>query len=165
MKLVPLTQTLATRAATGVALLALLMLAPSARAGLGDQIDTQQPSGAGLTLKEAQPAYQVFESVDSTDHVTLEQYATSTGTVFAVAWRGAGMPDLQAVFGAYFTQFTSLRQHSAASRHLLSINDPSLMVDIHGPNGDIIGRAWVPALVPAGVDVNTVVQPPPATDQ
>lgn len=164
MKFVPLIQKLATRVATGVALLVLLMLAPSAHAGLGDQINSQQSGGAAL-LKESQPSYQVFESVDSTNHVTLEQYATSTGTVFAVAWRGAGMPDLQAVFGAYFTQFTNLRQHSPASRHLLSIEDPSLMVDIHGPNGDIIGRAWVPALVPAGVDVNTVVQPPSATNQ
>ncbi|HLH77035.1 MAG TPA: DUF2844 domain-containing protein [Candidatus Binataceae bacterium] len=164
MKLASSTHRLKARLAAGLALSALLALAPGVNAGLGDHINTQQSSSAGM-LKQSQPSYQVFESVDSTDHVTLDQYASSTGTVFAVAWRGAGMPDLRAVFGAYFAQFSALRQHAPAARHLLSIEDPSLMVDIHGPNSDIIGRAWVPALVPAGVDVNTVVQPPSATDQ
>jgi hypothetical protein len=163
MKLDP-TRRLAARLAFGFVLAALLALAPGVNAGLGDRINTQQPNAAGL-LKESQPSYQVFESVDSSGRVTLDQYASSSGTVFAVAWRGAGMPDLQAVFGTYFAQFNTLREHSPAARHVLSIDDPGLMVDIHGPNSDIIGRAWVPALVPAGVDVDTVVQPPPAANR
>ncbi|HTT75383.1 MAG TPA: DUF2844 domain-containing protein [Candidatus Binataceae bacterium] len=89
----------------------------------------------------------------------IREFVTPGGKVFGLAWQGPRTPDLQVLLGSYFD-----RWHDAVNNaghiplHRAVIHTSSLVVEMAGPMGLVMGRAWVPALVPAGVNARNVVQ-------
>jgi|SRR5579863_2415791 len=82
--------------------------------------------------------------------LVVHEYVSLSGQVFAVSWRGEGVPDLQQVLGTYYGPF---RQAAAANgphynHHQLSVNTSDLVVVSSGHIHGYFGRAWVPGLLP-----------------
>lgn len=142
----------------GAALIVMVMPV-AAYASLGDTI--ANPSQAqGAVVSSTQQAFTVYESKQASYATTVHQYVSNATTkVFAVDWSGPRMPDLKSLLGSYFDSYLAARgQKRPRSLHSMVINTPDLVIEAHGPNGNIQGRAWVPSLVPSGVAVQDVVK-------
>lgn len=91
----------------------------------------------------------------------VREYATPAGLVFAVSWQGPVLPDLSALLGQYFKTFRLEAERVRASGRRgapLTIETTDLVVHSGGRMRDFFGHAYAPALVPAGVKINDVLQ-------
>ncbi|MGH7295691.1 MAG: DUF2844 domain-containing protein [Polyangiaceae bacterium] len=86
--------------------------------------------------------------------LVVREYVSPAGAVYAVTWTGPRMPDLRELLGPYFAQ---LAGHDAAvGHHRMSVTGTDLVVRSSGHRHHFAGRAWVPSLVPAGVDAGSL---------
>ncbi|CAB3755275.1 DUF2844 domain-containing protein [Paraburkholderia solisilvae] len=92
-------------------------------------------------------------STHTADGVTVHEYATRSGVVFAVTWSGPVRPDMTALLGSYFPNFASAARRGKRGTGPLIERSGDLQVESIGYQGQFIGKAWVPRLVPAQVDV------------
>jgi hypothetical protein len=88
--------------------------------------------------------------------IVVREYVSPAGAVYAVAWSGPRMPDLRELLGTYFAQLAGRR--SSGGHHRMSLTGADLELRSLGHRGSFSGRAWVPSLVPSGVDVDRVVE-------
>jgi hypothetical protein len=98
-------------------------------------------------------------SLQTPTGTTIREYYGSNGVVFGVAWQGAWPPDLRQLFGDYFDRYQTGVQRARtarASRGRVAIDDGTLVVKVGGHQRSIAGVAYVPQLIPAGVDPRVV---------
>ena len=81
------------------------------------------------------------------------EYIGSAGQVFAVTFSGGRTPDLKVLLGSYFADFQANARHDHRSAQ---VDTPSLKAALHGRPGAISGVVWLPALVPAGVTLESL---------
>lgn len=87
----------------------------------------------------------------------IHQYVNDRGTVFAVSWSGPFLPDLKEMLGAHFTTLVDhVKQHPGGARAQVRVQQDDVVIFSGGRPGAFEGRAWVPALLPAGFDTNAV---------
>lgn len=128
--------------------------APPALAALGDAAvsvssDTAQLRASLRVVGGA--SYDVHELTMATGTI-IREFVAPSGTVFAVAWRGPFKPDLRVLLGGYFDLYASAPRSAGSTRAQLAIDQPTLIVRAGGHMRGFSGLAWVPTLVPAGVD-------------
>lgn len=87
----------------------------------------------------------------------VHEYTNAQGQVFAVRWAGPGKPDLRGLLGSHFgaLQAANARQLPRFGRHLrraLAVDSPDLKIRNEGHMGFFWGLAWLPSVMPAGVD-------------
>jgi hypothetical protein len=139
-----------------------------ARAGLGGDEGSVESDAVAMQGKmspsaaqaadAAAPSYSV-KSFVSASGVTIREYATSSGTIFGVAWQGRRPPDLSVLLGAYYPEYlsaSSLKRHKDLRRAM--IVGPNSTVVMAGHMGHVVGRAYVSRLAPSGVDPAAVVK-------
>ncbi|MBC7618207.1 MAG: DUF2844 domain-containing protein [Candidatus Saccharibacteria bacterium] len=105
-------------------------------------------------------AYTVHEAQLETGTLVRE-YASASGQVFAVTWRGPVLPDLSQWMGGYFGAFKQgADQLRLAGRRGAPINlvQEGLVVQSNGRMRNFFGHAYVPALVPPSIEINDVLQ-------
>ena len=110
-----------------------------------------------------QVAYTVHELQLETGTVVRE-FASASGQVFALAWHGPVLPDLNQWLGSYFGAFKQeADQQRLAGRRGAPINlaQAGLVVRSNGRMRNFFGHAYVPALVPPTVNINEVLQDAP----
>ena len=99
-------------------------------------------------------AYTVHEIQAGTGTV-IREYVSSSGKVFAVAFKGPWLPDMRQLLGNYFEQYSRAAQVARDSRRRgrapVMINAPGLTVQISGHPRAYGGRAFVPEMLPSGV--------------
>jgi hypothetical protein len=79
------------------------------------------------------------------------------GKVFAVAWGGAVLPDLRLLLGAYFEPYVqSPQSRGTGHHHMRQVVTPEWVVQSAGHHESFVGRAWLPAQLPKGFDLDTV---------
>jgi hypothetical protein len=134
---------------------------PAASASLGGtaasvDADRVHLEGALLRIARAGP-YSVHE-IQSAAGTVVREFVSPAGTVFGVAWQGPWIPDLKQVLGAYFDQYrAALRSRTGRRRRgPISIDTPGLVVQMAGHPRSFSGRAYVPQLVPDGVEPATI---------
>lgn len=94
--------------------------------------------------------------------VTVREFSGADGVVFAIAWSGPTIPDLQQLYGSYFSVYRSARQArtGAGYRSAVRVRGTRLVAHASGHMRAYAGSAYVPALVPPGVDLAALgVQP------
>lgn len=104
--------------------------------------------------------YKINETVLETG-TTVREFASANGVVFAVAWRGPVLPDLNELFGNYFKSFRVESERIRASGRrasTLNVDFEGLLVQSSGRMRDFFGYAFVPTLVPQGVVINDLVR-------
>ena len=136
------------------AMLTGLLPITDACAALGGTMATTAPSGAS-----APPVVQLNGALLVRTHVdaggtTLNEYASSTGQIFAYTWQGPTMPDLPALLGAYNASYrVGAADGYAASHdlHAARVARSDVIVESGGQMRSYVGRAWLPTALPAGV--------------
>ena len=108
------------------------------------------------TLRTTSKQFYTIHEMHAANDVVVREFVSPAGKVFGVAWQGASRPDLRQVLGAYFDQFTQAVQSQNAKRvgrGPLFIQQPGLVVEMGGHMRAYVGRAYVPQMVPTGVNV------------
>jgi hypothetical protein len=141
-----------TAAALGLASLGAL---PAAHAALGDTVASVQADSARLkaaTLRTQLAGGYTVQVLQLPEGGTVSEYLTPAGTVFAVRWLAPFKPDLGLLLGRYFASYSTAPRNAGSDRSHLAIDAGDLVVRAGGRPRAFAGSAWVPSLVPAGVD-------------
>jgi hypothetical protein len=132
-----------------------LLAQPAAQAALGETLASVQADGQ--RLKAATGRLQVaagysVQALQLPEGGTVSEYLSPAGVVFAVRWLAPSKPDLAQLLGRYFPTYASAPRSAGSDRNHFAIDADSLVVRAGGRQRAFFGMAWVPALVPAGVD-------------
>jgi hypothetical protein len=151
------------RTATAVLVLtAASLLTPHARAlanlgGSFESVSADRTALKGVLRSTEMTQYDVHE-IDFGSTVVRE-YVARSGTVFAVTWHGPTPPNLQQLFGSnYFARFhnaaAAAAQDHPSSHRQFSLNQSDFVVQSAGHMRSFVGRAYLPALMPAGLSAS-----------
>ncbi len=102
---------------------------------------------------EDAPGYRVH-TMQLPSGTVLREYATVAGTVFAVAWSGPTIPNLQQILGGYYPAFMSGARASRTGHHHLQIRREDFVMQSSGHMRAFTGRAYLPQVIPAGVSLD-----------
>jgi hypothetical protein len=86
--------------------------------------------------------------------LVVHEFVSPTGAVYAVTWRGPRMPDLRELLGPYFTQLESRDAFPHTGHHQMKMSGFDLEIRASGHLHSFSGRAWVPSMVPVGVNID-----------
>lgn len=143
--------------------IALLMLALplSAFAALGGDVASVHEDQAQMkgTLKTKQAGAYTVHEIKAATGIVVREYVSPDGTVFAVAWKGPAIPNLQQILGSYFQTFSDAAQAQRTAhrgRGALYIQQPELVVESTGHTRTFSGRAYDPTRLPQGVGANDI---------
>ena len=136
---------------------------PPARAALGDDVSSVPTDAVRMKAQlraGAAPSTNGYtvQEITLTSGTVLREYASPAGKIFAVTWTGPQKPDLAQAFGSYYTSFATAANATTHynHRHLL-VRQPDLVVESNGRmRATFYGRAYVPSLVPAGVNISSL---------
>lgn len=133
---------------------------PSARATLGESsasVTSDQHTLLAQTPTTVIHKSYLVKELD-TSACSVREYLNSSGSVFAVAWRGVTPPDLSTLLGSYAGEYRTAkkllpREHG---RRASSVQTEHLVVETWGHMRDLQGRAYLPARLPEGVTENEI---------
>lgn len=157
MKTMDATVSAVGKAAFSSLVLAMLLMARPAFAELGgDEASVQ----ADLTQMHAvrrierSQAYTMHE-IQTPPGTVVREYVSPAGKVFAISWQGPATPDFRQLLGPYFDQLQRA-QAKRNGRGPLLIDQPGLVFHSGGHMRAFAGRAYIPDLVPQGVNPDTI---------
>lgn len=110
-------------------------------------------AGSVRSMLRTTAAYSVHTSIDA-DRVTVREYTLPSNVVFAVTWQGLVRPDMAILLGSYFHRFVSASQGRPHGTGPMIERSGDLVIQSAGRLGNLFGKAYVPRLVPAGVNVD-----------
>jgi hypothetical protein len=135
---------------------ALMLLSICAHASLGATAATVSADSAALRGQvHSTPLMQYDVQEIDNSAGTVREYVTRAGQVFAVTWQGVAPPDLAQLLGQYFPQLqtaTAQASHGAGAHRRFSVTGADVVLQSVARQRDFHGIAYVPSLVPAGVD-------------
>jgi hypothetical protein len=155
----------------GAAVLLLSAAPRQARATLGDTSASVADDAARMKAAMVQPAAAASPAapartpnftvalIKTPAGVSVREYVAPGGTVFAVSWRGPVPPDVATLLGAYFAQYrdaAAAGSPTAFGLHHSAVAAPDVTVETGGHMGDLWGRAYLPAMLPPGVDASEI---------
>jgi hypothetical protein len=145
------------RALPALAALTFACFIAPASAGLGGDegsVHTDTTRLRGQMLSTAMLRYTRHDIAAGPDTV-IHEYLSRTGKIFAVTWKGSLPPDLSQLFGSYFESYRTalIAQSHPGGHHQVHVVQSDLVVQSVGRLRAFMGKAYVPSLVPAGVDV------------
>ncbi|HKT33454.1 MAG TPA: DUF2844 domain-containing protein [Nitrospira sp.] len=92
--------------------------------------------------------------------MTIHEYVSSDGHVFAVAWKGTGTLDLPLLLGEYFEEYRdgviAERNQTPRMRKPLVLKTARLVVERGGHSRFSWGRAFLPSALPPGVTAQDI---------
>jgi hypothetical protein len=88
--------------------------------------------------------------------VVIREYLASGGAVYAVTWSGPRVPNLQELLGPHFADLAKRAPQGGHNR--MSLTGDDFEVRSAGHRHYFAGRAWIPSLVPTGVNLDTVLE-------
>lgn len=96
-----------------------------------------------------------IQTLQTESGISVREYVSSAGKVFAVAWNGPHMPDLTQLLGNYFPAFRAAmsERRERGIRGPVSLRQDDLVVESNGRLRAYYGRAYVPSLLPPQVSI------------
>jgi len=88
--------------------------------------------------------------------ILVREYVSADGQVFAVSWRGPGIPDLGQLLGRYGAELAQAAPRPHFNHHHLSVETADVVFQSSGHTRAFFGRAWVPALLPQNFSLNDI---------
>lgn len=143
-----------------IVFLIILYLPINAWSALGDnessvQADKQIING---TITQSDLSTHKIYSI-STEKSVLREFVTPSGTIFGFAWQGPNIPDMQQLLGSHYQDYVAAvkaERQKHRGRKPLNINYNGLVVQIRGHMRAFFVRAYLPGMVPQGVDAGTI---------
>ena len=132
-------------------MLAALLCAGNAEARLGtNEISVLDDAREFNTMPTREQAAGLSRHTIHQGRGIIHEYVDGAGQIYAIAFSGGPTPDLQVLLGTYHGAFVANARHD---RRSAVVNTPTLKAQLHGRPGAVSGLVWLPALVPAGVDL------------
>jgi hypothetical protein len=100
-------------------------------------------------------AYSVHSLQDSGGG-TVREFADASGQVFALAWNGPSLPNLQQILGSHFEAYLHAPLRHQGGRGHLSVQQGPLVVESGGRMRNFFGRAYLGDRIPAGVQLDEI---------
>ena len=152
--------TLFKRSRMGIALLMLTLPLP-ALAALGGDVASVQEDQAQMkgTLKTTEAEAYTVHEISASANTVVKEYVSPAGKVFAITWHGQFIPNMQQLLGTYFDQYAQAakaQRESHPGHRPLNIQQPGLVFQNGGHMRSYVGRAYVPDMVPQGVNVDAL---------
>lgn len=150
------------RAMVGITAVMLAMSDPRpAAASLGGTADTVQADQARMqaSLRMTKKDLYAVHELSAPNKVVVREFVSPTGIVFGIAWQGPTRPDLQQLLGGYFQHFAEVAQtqkKEGVRRRQMRVQEEGLVVEGGGHARAFVGRAYVPQLLPAGVQAEEI---------
>jgi Protein of unknown function (DUF2844) len=132
-------------------------LALAALGGDAASVEADRLSLKGALHVMASDSYALHE-IQTPAGITVHEYLSTQGKVFAVSWRGPGIPDLRQMLGSYYSQLEQAQATGVPHRdhHHLFVQTQELVVQARGHTHAYSGRAWVPSLLPQNFSVSQI---------
>ncbi len=137
---------------------AALWAAAPVRAGLGEQAGSVASDRAALgarSLGAIQHEGYAVERLESPAN-QVREFVSPSGVVFGVAWDGISHPDLSKLLASYAPEVRRAASRPAPTRRRRTIHTANVVVETWGHMRSLHGRAWIPALLPAGVSADAI---------
>ncbi|SAK40936.1 hypothetical protein AWB79_00353 [Caballeronia hypogeia] len=134
------------------------MTAPDGATSTNAVVRAATPNGASGVSAATASNYTV-RTTTLASGTTINEYLTTEGVVFGIAWHGPRVPDLASLLGSYFPQYQEgLKAQRAArgGRGPVSVESSGLVVRSVGHMGSFAGSAYLPQSLPAGVSVTDI---------
>ena len=127
--------------------------APPASAALGDLAASvaQDMVSMKASHRIAAGRNYTLHELQTPEGVTIREFVSSAGVVFAIAWQGPFKPSMRLMLGTHFEQYASAAPTADSARSHMRIEQPDLVVRSSGHMRYFSGVAWLPQLLPAGV--------------
>jgi uncharacterized protein DUF2844 len=139
-------------------LLAMMVLSLPAWASLGGDDASVQADQAQMkaTLRTTTPSprFTLFE-MQTPSGTSIREYVSPEGLVFAVAWEGPSLPDLQQLLGTYFSKYVEGTSRDGGGGPRV-VQLPGLVVFSGGQMRAFVGRAYLPQSIPNGVTLEQI---------
>lgn len=97
-----------------------------------------------------------LHEIQTSSGLVIHEYVSADGKVFAVSWRGDGVPDLRQMLGGYYGQFAQATSQPHYDHHHLAVRTADVVVESSGRTRAFFGRAWAPALLPQNFSVHDI---------
>jgi hypothetical protein len=142
-------------------LTALALVAPEARAALGDDVSIvaadQARLQASLSVKKMD-GYTIHELTPPAGMAKLRQYVGNTGKIFAVSWSGGWRPNLRDIMGSRYDQFVAATRARVRRtvRGPMRVELPGMVVVMGSYLRTSWGHVYLVDLAPPGWSQNTV---------
>ena len=130
--------------------LAAVCVSMPALAGLGgdaSSVEADRANMKGVLHVTTTVDYDIHE-IQTPAGGVIHEYVSAQGKVFAVTWRGPGLPDLGQLLGSYSPQLAKAATGPHYNHHHLRIETPEVVMQSDAYLRSRSGRAWVPALFP-----------------
>ena len=133
-----------------------LVGAEIAQAVLGESVDSVAMDlkilSASQRASTVQNDYTIYNIKN--DSISIREYVSPSGVVFGIAWNGMVHPDFTKFLGTYFREYQEALKQSPNNpgRRFLQIKTVNVVVETWGHMRNVQGRAYVPTLIPKGVD-------------
>ena len=137
-----------------------LVIVGNAGAVLGGSADTVDSDSVALSAVRASAAtrnnYTVHEF--ESGGTMVREYVSPSGVVFGIAWNGLTHPDLDVLLGSYAGAYRSALQQTPRKpgRRRIQVKTGSVVVQKWGHMRNLQGRAYDPALIPEGVNIDEI---------
>ena len=127
-------------------------------AGLGADASSVEADRARLNgaLRITQATGYAVHEIEAGGGLRIREYVGADGKVFAVSWRGPGIPDLRQMLGSYYAEYVQARQEPHYNHHHLAVRTADVVVESSGHTRAFAGRAWVPARLPQNFNPNDI---------
>jgi hypothetical protein len=133
------------------------LCAGPARAALGGDaagVLTDAAELRGVVNSEIRQQFDIQE-IDADSGMRVREFLNHSGVVFAVSWSGPVLPNMQQLLGAHYAEYSialAALSHPGLRRSL-RVASSEVVVEAGGHLRAYAGRAYLPALIPAGVSV------------
>jgi Protein of unknown function (DUF2844) len=134
------------------------LIAAPALAALGGGASSVEADSAHMkgTVRVSPQANFTVHEIETSAGIVVHEYLSLEGKVFAVSWRGPGIPDLRQLLGSYYGSFEQAASTTAHNHHNLAVETPDVVVQSSGHTRAFSGRAWAPALLPQNFSLNDI---------
>jgi hypothetical protein len=135
----------------------IVIMSVSAFAALGgdaSSVDSDQAQMRAQRRVTQTAKYSVHE-LQAYTGATVREFLNPQGKVFGVAWAGQAKPDMRQVLGTYYDEYAKLLPTRRLHRPV-TIQGSNFVVESGGHQRALAGRAYIPGMVPQGVDLQEI---------
>jgi len=122
----------------------------------GSAFSDRKPLSAANRASVIHPGYTIRE-YDNGGNM-MREFVNQSGIVFAVAWSGLSHPDLTPLLGSYageYREALAKTPRERGKRHI-RVEANRVVVEKWGHMRSAHGRAYIPALLPSGVNIDEI---------